>query len=1573
MSGTMIRLGPGSRARLFAFFLLTSLCLSASLIFPVEAQAQSQSTYYGPPYYFQSIYGEGSSSTIQGAIQLYAHEVQVFCASQGEVCNVTATYTDPSKNGDVTADMFINATPGTQQYPVYLFATESIAARPKNLGSCTSCTSNNGSDGGDAAPRGASGNGTMGGSKKAGNATMEGDPINTATGNMFHQDTDYDSTKWLTFRRFYNSRNYVASTNLGAQWRNSFDRSLEILLAPSGSTSSSFIVLDRADGKREQFTKTNGAWVTDSDTPDTLTEQDDANGNATGYTVFAAGLRQNETYGTAGKLRTVTDLNGQGIVLTYSVSTTPANIAPTTGLLLTVTDSNNRQLSFTYDGNARLHQITLPDNGLLTYTYDANNNLASVIYPDSHTRQYLYNEPSLNGGVSQPNALTGVVDESNTRFESIGYDSNGYAVSSAFALGADAVSVKYDEYSSFNGQSPSTLTTPLGTTVNLTYQNVQGALKPGTSDTFCASQCNQSFKSTTYDANGYPASYTDFNNNLTQTTYNVYGLLHIEEDGVGTPNQRTITTHWDATFRKPLTRQTQDAQGNLIASTAWVYNYIGEVHVECDIDPGTPEAASYACSDTGTPPAGVRRWIYHYCGSVDTTQCPVIGLLINVDGARTDVSDTTSYAYYMLDGVNHKHGDLKSITDPLGHVTTFLAYDAAGRVTSMQDANGVYADMTYTPRGWLASRTIRVTADNSPASSDAITKIAYWPYGAVKTLTDPDGVVTSFTYDSAHRLTDITDTQGNIMHYTLDASGNRTGEQVRTASGTVLKNQTSKYNTLGQLIAVIDGLNQTVFSANYTDSYDGDDNLVHSVDALGYQRKIGFDALNRLSNINQNASGTDMATANASTSIQHDALDNIISVQDPDGLTTASTYDGLSQLKQLQSPDAGLTTDTFDAAGNRLVHTDAKAVTSTSAYDALNRVTSTFYTDTTLNVSYKYDETNSTTGCAASSPIGRLTRVVEGTVTTTFCYDGRGNVIQKKQATSTSTDTTLYTYTLANRLSGISTPDHTAINYAYNTDGQVSGVTVTPAGNTASSPTVVSNIVWLPFGPISSYTLGNGQTVTRTYDANYRLTDLVSAPFTLHLSRDVMGNVNGIGPSVGATPATESYQYDPLYRLNAVVEANGSTFESYTYSKTGDRLTKTTSGLASGAYGYTTGTHQLSSIGNVNQANDLNGNTTGSVIGANIYGFGYNGRNRMTIAQLNGLTVGTYGYNAVGERISKVATSPQSTTERYGYDEGTHLLGEYGTTNRDYIWLGDLPVAVVDNTINGSVTTSVVNYIVADQLNTPRAIANSAGTTIWQWAYQSNPFGEKQPTSTTGYVFNPRFPGQYFDVESGTSYNVYRTYQSATGRYLQSDPTRLNGGISTYAYVTSNPLNSVDPMGLWACDPHDPRCTSFKNGWASLQTASASGNLEPYQQASLANIVSAYGAEGDPTVQIVFDSLPSGIKAKTGANANGCETITFDDKQMQIQDPLNSIDQWGATIAHEGQHLADDIDGDAAGARVSTMDTEVNAYTSEAFYDQAMRYPEASGMGKIWTFGGGIDYSAIQSRAAFSTRADLGK
>jgi RHS repeat-associated protein len=112
---------------------------------------------------------------------------------------------------------------------------------------------------------------------------------------------------------------------------------------------------------------------------------------------------------------------------------------------------------------------------------------------------------------------------------------------------------------------------------------------------------------------------------------------------------------------------------------------------------------------------------------------------------------------------------------------------------------------------------------------------------------------------------------------------------------------------------------------------------------------------------------------------------------------------------------------------------------------------------------------------------------------------------------------------------------------------------------------------------------------------------------------------------------------------------------------------------------------------------------------------------------------------------------------------------------------------------------SAMFFIHADHLNTPRAITNQTAQVVWRWD-QSDPFGgnvaNENPSGLGTFTYNLRFPGQYFDKETTLHYNYFRDYDPAIGRYVQSDPIGIYGGINTYSYVGGNPISRSDSTGL---------------------------------------------------------------------------------------------------------------------------------------------------------------------------------
>jgi RHS repeat-associated protein len=187
--------------------------------------------------------------------------------------------------------------------------------------------------------------------------------------------------------------------------------------------------------------------------------------------------------------------------------------------------------------------------------------------------------------------------------------------------------------------------------------------------------------------------------------------------------------------------------------------------------------------------------------------------------------------------------------------------------------------------------------------------------------------------------------------------------------------------------------------------------------------------------------------------------------------------------------------------------------------------------------------------------------------------------------------------------------------------------------------------------------------------------------------------------------------------------------------------------------------------------------------------------------------LGSVGYqvNALGQRYIKTVAA---SVTAYLYAASGKIIAETsdgGATYTEYVWLMDTPVAVIQS-------GNSVNYIHPDHLDTPRLIANQAGQTVWRWD-NDDPFGgnvpNQNPSGLGTFAFNLRFPGQYFDSETNIHYNYYRDYSPEIGRYVQSDPIGLAGGINTYSYVDSDPLAYMDPAGLAKIPSRRPKALPY--------------------------------------------------------------------------------------------------------------------------------------------------------------------
>jgi RHS repeat-associated protein len=1178
-----------------------------------------------------------------------------------------------------------------------------------------------------------------------------GNPCDVATGNKFQVETDYEvSGSPLRYVRYYNSDAQTPqSDRLPWGWRDEYDRKITISTDDPDYSSiwngATRAFVFRPDGKLLQFNVvgtpyTAGAMYTpvDPDTRETLTQVDaqtvklKAADDSVETYVFVV-----SNYRTIGRLQSIASRSGVTLTLTYLA-------APQNMTLASVTDSFGRSLAFTYSGYGHVGTVTDPAGGVTSYSYTWSGArggsalLTDVYFPnstpatltDNPHKTYQYDSA---GGTYN---LSGIVDEASQTFASWTYDGAGRAISSTHAGGAESVQL------AFNSATSTTVTDSLGSVRTYQYSIVQGIPKVSSVAEGTASA------SFTYDANGYPATQIDRRGYRTNFVYDARGLEQSRTEGLtsagaATPRTRTTATTWHSTFRLPLSISVYagaSATGTALRTTSFTYDASGNALTRTITDPSTTTS---------------RVWTYTY---------NAYGQVLTVDGPRSDVSDVSTYTYYTCT-TGAQCGQVNTITDATGQITTYNSYNGHGQPTQITDPNGIVTTLAYDLQTRVTDRCVNGLL---PACSGGeLTHFTYWPTGLLKVVTLADGSNLNYGYDPAHRLNQITDGLGNKISYTLDGMGNRTSESAYDPTNVLARTRTRVFNTLNQLYQEIGAANTAAVTTTY--GYDANGNQTSIAAPLARNTTNAFDELNRLQQITDPASGV--------TQFQYDALDNLTQVTDPRSLATTYQYNGFGDVKQLFSPDTGTTTYGYDAAGNLGTSTDSRNAITTYTYDASNRAKTVAYkigTTTDQTVTFTYD--------AGTNGKGRLTGASDANHSLAWTYDALGRAIAKSQTVGTVTRTIGYAYTNGN-LTTLTTPSGQSIVYGY-TNGQVTSITI-------NGTTLLNNVVYDPFGPARSWTWGNGTTMVRLRDSDGKPSQ-ISSKESLTYSYDDAFRTTGITNGSNAS-LSWAYGYDALDRLTSATKTG--TTQGWAYDANGNRLTQT--GTVAGTYTIASTNNRVSSITG-SPARTYTYNNAGSALTYGTTTLTYWNSGRMKTSKVGTAATTTYVYNALGQRVRK--SGGPAGTVLYVYDEAGHLIGEYNSTGglvQETVWLGDIPVATLRPG-----TPAVIWYVHADHLNTPRMVTRPSDNKI-AWRWDSDPFGttapNQNPQALGTFVYNPRFPGQYYDSETGLNYNYFRDYDPAIARYVESDPIGLNGGLNVYRYAYSSPLEFIDPFGQAAC------------------------------------------------------------------------------------------------------------------------------------------------------------------------------
>ena len=996
-----------------------------------------------------------------------------------------------------------------------------------------------------------------------------------------------------------------------------------------------------------------------------------------------------------------------------------------------------RVVRYGYNDKGSLASVTDPMGYVTRYAYDDKERLSTITDPENRTRTFTYTATNRIKSVTE-------ADGGKTEYE---YDYNKTKREFYVKVSAPVLP---------DGQRRSRF---------YTY-NTQGRL--------LKMQTNgRTDVEVTLD--GRNEKYLDENGLATEVNKNEYDLI----TAIRYPDGSAVTTSYDNRFLNILEERDENGVAN-----GYEYDNKGNL-VKAVAAKGQPEERtfSYTLNNAGQWTGATRPGKTELNGTV-----------------TPDASWSATY---------DDAGNRTSLTDAEGFITRY-EYDRGGNLTKLTDPKGSVWRYEYDLNDRLVS-----VAD----PLDHTTTLSYDRAGNLLQVTDGRGKHVSYTYDARDRETRRIDHYGAALTNTYDIDGRLTGRIDASGKGVQIESDVA-----GRPIKAVDGNGQE-YRFDYTQA-DGQDKGGRAPSRIVYptfERQFQYNERNRVTrqtdvsgqegrvtNLTHDRVGRvkTLTDANGKTRyIDYDAFGNAVKLTDPLGNSMTLVYNVAGDLIELKDYNGNATRFAYDKRGLMTQETEPLGKVTRYRYDARGDQTQVLLANG-KQVSFTYDDAGRLIEQQAFTDTGVLEQTLaysydaadnltgwnNGSVSSTLEYDDADRLSRETVHYGGFRLSHAYTYYDNNQVKTYTGPDGVAIAYRYDATGQLDGVDLPGEGS-------ISVTGWNWAQP-KKIVLPGGTTQEFEHDGYQELTRLrVKSPGqqTLFELENHYGKLQEIAERT-IDGNTASYRYDAATRLTGV---NAGLFSgksaTYTLDAQGNRTTSSSTG---GNWTYDAA-GQLLQRGDVSYGYDAAGNLTRKIDAsltepARTTTYAYDAFNRLVeVRDGNGNRIAQYTYDPFDRRLSK--TVGNVTTYYLQADNG--VLAEAdgaGTLHILYGWHPEHPYSTYPlyaKVIDANASRYV--YYHNDHLGTPLRITDQAGNLIWAADY--DPFGKATLQTAAdpalAITSNLRYPGQYFDAETGLHYNDRRYYDPDTGRYLTRDPLGFGGGANPYLYAKHSPVNFSDPTG----------------------------------------------------------------------------------------------------------------------------------------------------------------------------------